>query len=253
MKVSIITPVFNNEKTIQYNLASVANQSYKNYEHIIIYMNSNDKSLSIIEDFPYLVHLVKFESNYFNYYLALNKGIEISTGDIICFLDANSYLSNVNTLGDIVAKFNENNFDAIIGSVVYLDNKNLYKIKKVYNPIGFSDNWFHYGGHVPHSALVAKRSLFKNYGNFKIEFFHFADYEIAIRLFLKFNVKKFVTNDIYFYKFDIKERINFIPNKRSINYYYKYAWNVNSKNYNISPVHYCGMNVDYNPKFDNTL
>ena len=48
-KVSIITPTFNSSRTILDNLISVSNQTYKNWEQIIIDNKSNDETLSIIK------------------------------------------------------------------------------------------------------------------------------------------------------------------------------------------------------------
>ena len=50
-KISIITPVFNGEKTIEKTIQSVLNQNYSNYEYIIIDPASTDKTIQIIKKY----------------------------------------------------------------------------------------------------------------------------------------------------------------------------------------------------------
>ena len=86
MKVSIITATLNSEKTIKDNLISVDNQNYNNIEHIIIDGNSNDKTLEIIVKYKASKKIIIHSSKDKGIYYALNKGIDLSTGEIICFL-----------------------------------------------------------------------------------------------------------------------------------------------------------------------
>ena len=51
MKISVITICYNCEKTIRKTVESVLNQTYKNYEYIIIDGSSQDESLKIISNF----------------------------------------------------------------------------------------------------------------------------------------------------------------------------------------------------------
>ena len=49
-KITIITPVKNDEKNIEKTISSVLNQNYKNFEYIVV-MKSNDSTLEIIKKF----------------------------------------------------------------------------------------------------------------------------------------------------------------------------------------------------------
>lgn len=87
MKISIITPVFNGKKTIRETLKSVVNQEYGNIEHIVIDGHSTDGTLETISDYNHQIAKVVSEPDQ-GIYDALNKGIRLSTGDIIGILHA---------------------------------------------------------------------------------------------------------------------------------------------------------------------
>jgi len=87
--VSIITPSFNCEKFIADTIISVQNQTYKNWELIIVDDCSTDNSITIINKFlekDDRIKLIKLEVNS-GPAKARNKGIELSKGKYIAFLD----------------------------------------------------------------------------------------------------------------------------------------------------------------------
>ena len=97
---SIITATYNSEKTLERTIKSVLNQSYSNFEYIIIDGNSSDKTLYIIkkyeEEFTKKKLVFKYLSeNDKGIYDAWNKGIDLASGEWISFLGSDdSYLPN---------------------------------------------------------------------------------------------------------------------------------------------------------------
>lgn len=95
MKFSIILPVYNASKTIARTLDSIVNQIFKDFEVIIIDDGSNDDTAKICFEY------VKTDEK-FRYYFqqnsgvsaARNKGIELSTGDFIVFIDSDDVYKN---------------------------------------------------------------------------------------------------------------------------------------------------------------
>ena len=92
--ISIIMPAYNCEKYIDEAIGSVCNQSYSNWELIIINDASNDKTVNIAE---------KYVNERENVYLinndeksgpakSRNKGIEMAKGRFICFLDSDDFM-----------------------------------------------------------------------------------------------------------------------------------------------------------------
>ena len=87
--ISVIVPFYNSSRTIKATLNSIINQSFKDFECIIINDESNDNSLEIVENF------IAFDSRFRLYnqkkkgvVSARNLGIKKSVGRYITFLDA---------------------------------------------------------------------------------------------------------------------------------------------------------------------
>ncbi|WP_432700197.1 glycosyltransferase family 2 protein [Kluyvera cryocrescens] len=88
--VSIITPSYNSSKTITETIDSVINQSYQNWELIIVDDNSTDNTLSIINGFiekDSRIKLLELNQNRGAGYCR-NKAIEVAVGRFIAFLDS---------------------------------------------------------------------------------------------------------------------------------------------------------------------
>lgn len=90
MLVSIITPMYNAERFISETITSVLNQTYKNWELLLIDDNSDDKTIDIATAFiakNINIKLLKNETNQ-GAAVSRNKGIEAARGDYMAFLDA---------------------------------------------------------------------------------------------------------------------------------------------------------------------
>ena len=91
MKVSVIIPLYNEEKYILECINSVINQTYKNLEIIIVDDKSTDNGLKLLEKIKDdRIRIIKLDKNS-GVACARNKGIEVSTGDYICFLDSDDF------------------------------------------------------------------------------------------------------------------------------------------------------------------
>ena len=86
-KISVITVTKNSEKFLEENIDSLTNQTYKNFEHIIIDGQSTDKTVEMIKKNSDKISYWKSEQD-INLYDAMNKGIRASTGDIIGILNS---------------------------------------------------------------------------------------------------------------------------------------------------------------------
>lgn len=107
-KVSVIIPIYNVEKFLGKCLTSVCRQTYKNIEVILVDDGSQDNSLNIARDFSQYDSRIKVvrQSNA-GVSAARNTGIEKSTGEYLCFIDADDIVSDdyVEYLLSLVVKY----------------------------------------------------------------------------------------------------------------------------------------------------
>ena len=97
-EISIVMPMYNMEKYIGECLDSVLSQTFQNYEVIIVDDCSTDKSCEIVESykpkFGGKLQLIRSEKNSGYPGIPRNKGIDISKGKYICFLDSDDAFIN---------------------------------------------------------------------------------------------------------------------------------------------------------------
>lgn len=180
MKVSIITVCYNSEAFIKDAIESVLNQTYQNIEYIIVDGGSKDNTISIIEN--YKDKIAKFISEPDNgIYDAMNKGINMATGDIVGILNSDDFYNSNQVIENIVNSFNVKSIDAIYGDlfVVYRDNPE--KIKRKYLANKFSKKSLKYGIMPGHATFFIKRDLFKQYGLYKTNYKIAADFDLIVR------------------------------------------------------------------------
>ena len=112
MKFSVVIPNYNSERWIVRLLDSIKNQSYKDYEVIIVDDISIDNSVEVIKEyaqsnkFPIKLHIN--ETKRFNGGTR-NVGVEEAVGDYIIFCDCDDYFYNTNCFEEISKIIDENN------------------------------------------------------------------------------------------------------------------------------------------------
>lgn len=95
-KISIVVAVYNAEKTLKKCIESLLNQTYENTEIILVNDCSKDNSLDICNEYSKANDNVKVISNEINSGVSdtRNNGIDISTGEYICFVDSDDYVES---------------------------------------------------------------------------------------------------------------------------------------------------------------
>ena len=126
MKVSIIIPVYNNEKYLEVCIESACNQSYSNLEIILVNDGSTDNSLNICKNYAEKDIRIKIiEKNNSGVSSARNVGLKKSTGEYILFLDSDDYI-DTNMIKDMVYKIKKYDTDLVIcGFIVFDQDKSI--------------------------------------------------------------------------------------------------------------------------------
>lgn len=185
MKISVITVCFNSSKTIEKTFQSVLNQKYNNIEYIVIDGGSSDSTLEIIK--KYTKYISKFISEPDKgLYDAMNKGIELATGDLVGILNSDDIYSDSKVLYNIANFHKHNNIEVSLGNIIQITNSG--KITRKYSGKNWSPEKLKIGYMPPHPSLFFKRELFEEYGNYHLDFVSGADYELIVRFFLKNNI-----------------------------------------------------------------
>lgn len=112
--VTIVTALFKNDKTLQRCIDSVAAQTYKNIEHIIIDGGSPASTLDILSQNKHQLDYFISEPDR-GIYDAMNKGIRLANGDYVCLLNSDDFYEP-NFIEEVVARATQTNAD-----IVYTD------------------------------------------------------------------------------------------------------------------------------------
>jgi glycosyltransferase involved in cell wall biosynthesis len=203
--ISIITVCLNAEKTIEETILSIYNQTYSNIEHIVIDGDSNDQTKNIIEKHKDKIHHY-FSKKDNGLYFAFNKGIDLVTGQMFGFVNADDILMP-NAIEILVKYYNSNrDVDFIFGSVQkHWGILHGYKPKKIYYSWGF------YSSHS--TGFFIKTASAKQLGYYNTKYKYHADYDYFYRAIVKYKLKGIATkkNEIFgvFRRGGFSSKINF--------------------------------------------
>ncbi|WP_288146922.1 glycosyltransferase family 2 protein [Thomasclavelia cocleata] len=112
MKFSIIMPVYNAENYVNKGIMSIVNQTYNNWELIIIDDGSNDNTYNVCKKMIFDPRIRLFRINNSGPSYARNYGLDKSDGDYILFLDSDDYFE-INALNILKGEIEKNNSELI--------------------------------------------------------------------------------------------------------------------------------------------
>jgi glycosyltransferase len=179
-KVTIITVCYNSAKTIEDTIQSVINQTYDNIEYIIVDGLSTDNTLEIVNNYKDKIAKVVSEKDA-GLYDAINKGIDLATGEIIANLNSDDFYIDNNVIADVVKKMEEEKSDTLYADLYYVDAVDTDKVTRNWVSRAYKKGMFFKGWMPPHPTFFVRKSVYDNYGNFNLELKSAADYEIMLR------------------------------------------------------------------------
>lgn len=186
-KFSIITVTYNAGKVLEDTIQSVITQTYKNVEYIIVDGKSTDGTMDIVNRYREHIHTIVSEPDK-GLYDAMNKGIDLATGEYLCFLNAGDELHEDDTLQLIVHSLNGEKElpDVIYGETAIVDEEGHFlRMRRLSTPEHLTWKSFQHGMLVCHQAFMPRRDLAVKY-NLKYRFS--ADFDWCIRIMKKSRV-----------------------------------------------------------------
>ncbi len=187
MKISIITATYNSAATVRDTLQCVAAQRYENIEHIIVDGVSKDNTLAIVQEFPHIAKVVSEKDK--GIYDAMNKGVQLCTGDVIGILNSDDFYCNNEVLAKVMAAFNDPAVEAVYGDLQYVHPVDTQKVVRTWKAGKFKKKYFYFGWMPPHPTFFVKREVYERAGLFNISLRSAADYELMLRMLVKHNVQ----------------------------------------------------------------
>lgn len=181
-KISIITINYNNRSGLQKTINSVFEQTFKNYEFIIVDGNSSDGSKEILSlNTEKITSWVSEDDS--GIYNAMNKGIRMSQGDYLLFLNSGDCLAGKDVL-DEVNQAIDSNYGIYYGDIIFEDAK---RKKKIVFPEHLTFSFF-FTDSLSHQASFIKRTLFDELFYYNEELKIVSDWEFFVYAICKQNV-----------------------------------------------------------------
>lgn len=162
--LSVITVVRNAEKTLERTLQSVQEQTYPGLEHLIVDGASSDWTVELIR--KYARERVKWVSEPDRgLYDAMNKGIDMASGDYLCFLNAGDTFYRPGTVEEMMRSFDsERPPDILYGETAIVDDNGTFlHMRRLKTPERLTWKSFKQGMRVSHQAFIVKRELTEPY------------------------------------------------------------------------------------------
>lgn len=212
MRLSIVTINYNNAEGLRKTLASVASQTYRNIEHVIIDGGSTDGSVDVIHDYESANHssvhpltIVWSSKKDKGIYNGMNIGIQRATGNYIQILNSGDILAAPDVTERMVLRLNEltnervNELDGV--AILYGNMLKSYDGKTIinrdtcgndmYTPESFL---YFYKGTLNHDCAYIRRDLFEKYGLYNEEMMICSDWEWYVKAIVLGGEKPVYTN-----------------------------------------------------------
>lgn len=182
MKISVVTVCFNSADTIQGTIRSVLSQTYPEVEHIVVDGASTDGTLEVIARYRDRLAKVVSEPDG-GIYDAMNKGIELASGEVIGFLNADDVYADDEVLTRVAGCIEGEGLDALYGDVGFFRSASPEVTVRRYRSVRFRPDRIAWGWMPAHPTLFVRRAVFERYGNFRTDYRIAGDFEFVARVF----------------------------------------------------------------------
>lgn len=186
MKITVITPVYNDPR-VQRCIRSVDSQETNaDVEHIVVDSNSTDETVDVLEAHADQIDVLIREDDD-GMYDAINNGIEEATGDVIGILNADDRYEDKQVLADVASAMEDPAVDGVFGDLVYVDDTD--EVVRYWKSGDYHRYKFYLGWMPAHPTFYVRRDLYEEFGGYDTSFPISSDYELMLRFLLNHDVR----------------------------------------------------------------
>ncbi|MDR2146036.1 MAG: glycosyltransferase, partial [Tannerella sp.] len=183
---SIIIPTFNAGQTFQKCLESVVNQSFTNFEVLIMDGLSTDNTAEIATGFKDS-RIRIFSEKDDGIYDAMNKGIDSTKGEWLYFLGSDDTISDHDVLQKVYEAIKETGCKIIYGNIKADGDNDWVKNGEIYDgPFNFKKLA---SKNICHQAIFYHKTVFKSVGNFNTTYKTCSDYDFNLKCYAKYKFR----------------------------------------------------------------
>ena len=183
MKVSIITATYNSSHGIEACLDSILSQDYKNIECLVIDGKSVDQTIEIVSEKKKKHSSINIVSEPDKgIYDALNKGVNLASGDIIGFVHSDDLLASKTVISKLVSKFLNEKIDGVYGDLQYVNKDDTTRVVRLWKSRDFTTDLLRKGWMPAHPTFFLKKEVYKIHGKFNLKYKIAADYDFMVRV-----------------------------------------------------------------------
>lgn len=194
--ISIITVCYNAERTINQTINSVLNQDYPDIEYILIDGASTDGTWGIIHSNRHRIAKSLSEPDK-GLYDAINKGLDLATGDVVGLLHSDDFYRDNHVLSHIANLFLANpKTEAVSSSVQIFKDEDFITAFRTYNATKFRKWQFRMGIQPPHPGFFIRMEALKKVGKYDISYRISGDFDWLLRALWIHNLKTIYTEFI---------------------------------------------------------
>lgn len=182
MKITVVTPSYNQAKFLERTIVSVLDQGYPNLEYIIIDGGSSDGSVDIIRKYEDRLAFWVSEKDS-GQVEAINKGFKRATGDVVCWLNSDDVFYE-GTLDAIGKLFDNSSVNWAVGNSQIIDGQDavVSQLDRLF--VDRPESWFEIATEfmLPQPSSFWRRSVFEDLGYLREDMHYAFDYEFWFRM-----------------------------------------------------------------------
>ena len=185
MKISIVTPVFNDERITRALDSILAQRHEHDLELIVVDAGSTDGTLDALAVYRRNLSALISEPDE-GIYDGMNKGIRLAMGEVVGILNADDRYHDTAVLQNVAAAFRDDATGAVYGDMVYTDDAG--RVSRYWKSGASTPGKWRLGWMPPHPTFFVRRRVYEQYGLFDLDYPIAADYELMLRFMVRHRI-----------------------------------------------------------------